>query len=186
MLSSILPRMPKEESLIPGWFDSVEMLFHSFSVPESVPSITLIPYLTERMRSMAMQNGTEELIEYKKLKEVILRELRLSPAEYKRMFDTAKKGPQESWRQFGYRLRSYCSYYISSRKVTEMEELMELVVVDKLKEVLPNDALRQIALQENKSWLKLDGLTEIVEAVESSWVEPSGANIPRVGMISGE
>ncbi|KAK8754932.1 hypothetical protein V5799_002362 [Amblyomma americanum] len=88
------------------------------------------------------------------------------------MFDTAKKGPQESRRQFGYRLRSYYSYHTSSRRVTETEELMELVVVDKLKEALPNDALRQIALQENKSWLKIDELTEVVEAVESSWVEP--------------
>ncbi|KAK8783464.1 hypothetical protein V5799_010173 [Amblyomma americanum] len=102
------------------------------------------------------------------------------------MFDTAKKGPQESWRQFGYQLRSYYSYYTSSRKVTETEELMELVVVDKLKEALPNDALRQIALQENKSWLKIDEPTEVVEAVESSRGKPSGASVPRMGMASGE
>ncbi|KAK8768745.1 hypothetical protein V5799_014791 [Amblyomma americanum] len=100
------------------------------------------------------------------------------------MLDTAKKGPQESWRQFDYRLRSYYSYYISSRKVTETEELMELVVVDKLKEALPNDALRQIALQ-NKSWLKIGGLTEVVEAVESSRGKPSGASVPRMAAAAG-
>lgn len=107
--------MPKDRTLVTGWFDTVEMLFNSLKVPEDVRSLTLMPYLTDRIRALIMVSGMKEMLPYSQLKSVVLRELRLCPSEYRKVFETAKNGCNESWRQFGRRLHSYFSYYISSR-----------------------------------------------------------------------
>ncbi|KAH9367411.1 hypothetical protein HPB48_004006 [Haemaphysalis longicornis] len=126
------------------------MLFSSLKVPDEVRSVTLMPYLTDRVRALIMASGMKEMLPYNQLKSLVLRELRLCPAEYRKMFETAKKGCNESWRQFGRRLHNYFSYYINSRGIQKLDDLKELVVADKLKAALPQDAQRQVALQESK------------------------------------
>ncbi|KAH9382864.1 hypothetical protein HPB48_023482 [Haemaphysalis longicornis] len=178
LLSNVLPHMPKDEGLVPGWFDAVEMLFSSLKVPDEVRSVTLMPYLTDRVRALIMASGMKEMLPYNQLKSLVLRELRLCPAEYRKMFETAKKGCNESWRQFGRRLHNYFSYYINSRGIQKLDDLKELVVADKLKAALPQDAQRQVALQESKEWLRLEDLAQVAEAVEGSRREPRTPFLP--------
>ncbi|KAH9378205.1 hypothetical protein HPB48_011735 [Haemaphysalis longicornis] len=109
-----------------------------------------------------MASGMKEMLPYNQLKSLVLRELRLCPAEYRKMFETAKKGCNESWLQFGRRLHNYFSYYINSRGIQKLDDLDTW----------------QVALQESKEWLRLEDLAQVAEAVEGSRREPRTPFLP--------
>ncbi|KAH8039518.1 hypothetical protein HPB51_007420 [Rhipicephalus microplus] len=96
LLKGVLASMPNQEALAPMWFEDVEATLESYEVP----SLT-----------------AEERKAYVKLKSSILEGLRVSAAQYKRLFAGSKKGERESWDQFAVRLENYFDYYVQSSKV---------------------------------------------------------------------
>ncbi|KAH6919669.1 hypothetical protein HPB50_029341 [Hyalomma asiaticum] len=68
----------------------------------------------------------EERKVYSKLKSSILDGLRLTAAEYERLFMGSRKGEKESWDQFAVRLENYFEYYVqSSKAVTKRYNLRD-------------------------------------------------------------
>lgn len=61
---------------------------------------------------------------------------KLSPHTYKQNFDNASRTSAESCVQFGTRLNYLFQLYINSRNVTSLQDLVDLVVADKLKSSL--------------------------------------------------
>lgn len=80
------------------------------------------------------------------MKEVILDGLKLSPLEYQKRFFGERKRKTETWKSFTTRLASYLNFYVASRDVSSFAELLELLVVDQLKTVLSEEALRYLRL----------------------------------------
>ncbi|KAH6948077.1 hypothetical protein HPB50_022790 [Hyalomma asiaticum] len=93
LLKGVLAPMPNQEALVPMWFEDVEATLDSYDVP------------VEWRRSGKF-----------KLKSSILDGLRLTAAEYKRLFMGSRKGEKESWDQFAVRLENYFDYYVQSSK----------------------------------------------------------------------
>ncbi|CAN8028011.1 unnamed protein product, partial [Ixodes persulcatus] len=62
----------------------------------------------------------------------VLDELRLTPGEYRKRFAGARKRKDEGWAQFASRTASYFSYYLEARSVESKEDLIHLMVADKL------------------------------------------------------
>ncbi|XP_042147450.1 uncharacterized protein LOC121836582 [Ixodes scapularis] len=168
LLTNVLSRMPGDKTLVPGWFEAVEVIFRSFQVPDEIKTVLIMPYIADRVRSAIMCSGMKELPSYAQLKERILRELRLSPNEYKRLFTTAGKLREESWSQFAGRLNSYFSYYVNSRKVDTYDDLLQLVVADRLKESLPNEIKAYVALNETGEWLRPEAIAKLAECHQES------------------
>ncbi|KAM7281573.1 uncharacterized protein ISCGN_005867, partial [Ixodes scapularis] len=160
--------MPGDKTLVPGWFEAVEVIFRSFQVPDEIKTVLIMPYIADRVRSAIMCSGMKELPSYAQLKERILRELRLSPNEYKRLFTTAGKLREETWSQFAGRLNSYFSYYVNSRKVDTYDDLLQLVVADRLKESLPNEIKAYVALNETGEWLRPEAIAKLAECHQES------------------
>ncbi|XP_040067327.1 uncharacterized protein LOC120840740 [Ixodes scapularis] len=168
LLSNVLSRMPVDKTLAPGWFEAVEIIFRSFQVPDELKTVLIMPYIADRVRSVIMCSGMKELPPYAQLKERILCELRLSPNEYKRLFNTTGKLREESLSQFAGRLNSYFSYYLNSRKVETYHDLLQLVVADRLKESLPNETKAYVALNETGEWLRPEAIAKLAECHQKS------------------
>ncbi|KAH7964568.1 hypothetical protein HPB51_027197 [Rhipicephalus microplus] len=104
LLRGVLAPMPNQEALVPMWFEDVEATLESYEVPSEWWAGLVLPQLSERTRGLLCRRTAEERKAYVKLKSSILEGLRLSAAEYKRLFAGSKKGERESWDQFAMRL----------------------------------------------------------------------------------
>ncbi|KAH6930789.1 hypothetical protein HPB50_018397 [Hyalomma asiaticum] len=134
LLKGVLAPLPNQDALVPMWFEDVEATLDSYKVPAEWWSGLVLPQLSERARGLLCRLKAEERKVYSKLKSSILDDLKLTTAEYKRLFMGSRKGEKESWDQFAVRLENYFDYYVPSSKVRTFEELKQLAVTDHLKE----------------------------------------------------
>ncbi|KAH6934234.1 hypothetical protein HPB50_021977 [Hyalomma asiaticum] len=100
------------------------------------------------------------------LKSRVLKELRMTPSEYRRMFLKVKREADESWSQVTARLETMFTYYLRSREVQSFESLQELLIADRLKQLMPNDLRSLVTQQEVKGWLKPKDIAELAANFE--------------------
>ncbi|XP_042148076.1 uncharacterized protein LOC121836861 [Ixodes scapularis] len=153
IVRGVLSNMPESEPLVPSWFSGVESMFNSLHVPESIRGAMILPFLTERMRSVANRIAADAMPSYDDLKGAVLEELQLAPAEYRELFYKTRKDEKESWGQFASRLGDFLGYYLKSSEVTSMEMLRQLLIADQLKRTMHRDTRAYVDLSEKGKWL---------------------------------
>ncbi|KAM7303487.1 uncharacterized protein ISCGN_013443 [Ixodes scapularis] len=168
MLANVLSRIPSEEEMVPGWFDTVESVWKAFKVPKNVQTMVLLPYLSERVRHIARDGETLGFLQYPDVKTKVLELLQLSPNEYRRLFTNAKKKENEPWTQLAERVRGYLDYYVRSRKVENFDDLKELLIADRVKEILSEDAQAFVTLREGDDWLRPAGIAKWAQVYDES------------------
>jgi len=123
-----------------------------YEVSAEVQAKILIPLLTAQAKSLVNQMSIDDMSKYDKLKEFLLTEYKLILKEYKIRFETAVKLVDETYTLFAARLRNLLSYYLKSRLVEDYETLIELLISDRLKGLLPQKLLNYILTQEEEGW----------------------------------
>ena len=167
-LKHALPRMCNDAGELPGYFKAVENLFQVYQVPAAVQSKLLIPLLTEKAKSLIARLSVAKLDNYKEVRDFLLREFRLSPEQYRDKFLTVNKNFDETYTLFGSKLKNLFQYYMDSRKVTTMNELMELMIADRIKRSLPEHCLKHVLTTEAGNWLSVDKLTNVIDIYMAS------------------
>ncbi|KAG0436664.1 hypothetical protein HPB47_017830, partial [Ixodes persulcatus] len=163
LLKGVLAHMPTHEPLLPEWFEDVEATLDSYGVPSEWWAEMVLPRLSERARGMLAKLSAEERKDYRTLKSKVLGGLRLSAAEYRRLFLSSRRGSKETWEQFSVRLQNYLQYYLNSSKVQTMEELQQLMVSNRMKECLAPDARAHIILNEKGGFLTPSAIAQLSE-----------------------
>ena len=86
-----------------------------------------------------MNKGYHKTHEYKVVKQFLLQEMQLTPSVYLDKSNSVSKDSNETYHQFGNRLTSLFEYYIESRQVSNSDDrLMQLVICDRIKSLLPS------------------------------------------------
>ncbi|KAH7957300.1 hypothetical protein HPB52_017236 [Rhipicephalus sanguineus] len=80
--------MPANDNMIPAWFRNAEASLSGLRIPEEVQGALMLPFLSDKMRTSVI--GQE-------LREKVLKELKMTPAEYCRRFLDIKKEAGESF-----------------------------------------------------------------------------------------
>ncbi|KAH6924518.1 hypothetical protein HPB50_019169 [Hyalomma asiaticum] len=84
-----------------------------------------------------------------------------------------KREADESWSQVTARLEAMFTYYLRSREVQSFESLQELVIADRLKQLMSSDLRSLVTQQEVKGWLKPKDIAELAanfeESLDGSW-----------------
>lgn len=127
-----------------------------------------MPQLSERARGLLCRLTAQERKNFSKLKSSILDGLRLSAAEYKRLFSESKRREKESWDQFAVRLENYFDYYVESSKASTFKELKQLVVADRLKQCLSPEARAHVVCNEEDAFLSPSAVAKLAERFEES------------------
>ncbi|GFS70908.1 integrase catalytic domain-containing protein [Trichonephila clavipes] len=96
----------------------------------------------------------EDLRNYVKIKELILREFEPTPQECLSNFKKARKLPSENYVQFASRLSATFDYYCQLRKVNEFRSLCDLIISDKIFETLDRDTMNHIATKQGETYFK--------------------------------
>ncbi|XP_040074259.1 uncharacterized protein LOC115320635 [Ixodes scapularis] len=162
-LRAVLAPMPESGALAPAWFKSAETMMNSCETPEEARGAIILPFLGEKTRAMVASRAGGRVLSFMELRELVLSELKMTPEEYKRIFYKTRKESAESWSQFATQLDIMFGYYLESREVETVDELRKLIISDRMKHLMAEDARMYVLQNETKDWLRPKELAQLAE-----------------------
>lgn len=169
IMKNVMPKMPINPQELPTFFELVENLFDVYHVPDDLKSRLLLAQLTPTAQSLISRLNAIQLSSYELVRDYILNEMKLTPREYRAMFMTATKKPDETYVLFCARLRNLFSYYIKAKGVDTMEKLMDLMVADRLKDVLSPGCLSYCIILEGNTCYSAQALATAADVHDSNY-----------------
>ncbi|KAH6924655.1 hypothetical protein HPB50_021796 [Hyalomma asiaticum] len=94
-LKAVLVLMPADDTMIPAWFKMADSLLKMIEVPEEMQGALILPFLTEEVKTSMVSQSLSGTCCYGELKEKVLKDLKLTPTEYRRCFPEIKKEVRE-------------------------------------------------------------------------------------------
>ncbi|GFX39191.1 CCHC-type domain-containing protein [Trichonephila clavipes] len=140
-----------------GWdyfFSSLEKAFASENVSDELKPKVLLCMLGDKMSNLLVNLGEEELKNYESLKQVVLKEYEPSPKICLENFRKAKRNSDETFSQFASRLTSMWLYYCKLRAANDFESVNQLIVADKMFEMLDSETATHIGVLQGEEWYK--------------------------------
>jgi len=132
----------------------------------------LIPLLNEHTKTLLAKLARDKLDDYAVVKDYLLREFKLTPQQYRDKYLSAQKLIDETYTLYGSRLHNYLQYYWDMHwdmhKVVSKDDVMELLLTDRIKETLPEPCLRHILASEGQDWFKPEKLTQVIDTYVAS------------------
>ncbi|GFX62759.1 integrase catalytic domain-containing protein [Trichonephila clavipes] len=140
-----------------GWaffFASLERAFVSKNVPEKFKSEILLNLLGEKASNVLTYVKDDELNNYERLKSIILREYEPSATQFLEQFKKATRHPNETFIQYTSRLITNWQYYLKLRKVSDFDNLNDLIVSDKIFSSLEKEVASHISVRAGNDWFR--------------------------------
>ncbi|GFT19538.1 retrovirus-related Pol polyprotein from transposon opus [Trichonephila clavipes] len=140
-----------------GWdyfFSSLEKAFASEMVSDELKPKVLLCMLGDKVSNLFVNLGEEELKDYESLKQVVLKEYEPSPKICLENFRKAKRNSDETFSQFASRLTSIWLYYCKLREANDFESVNQLIVADKMFEMLDSETATHIGVLQGEEWYK--------------------------------
>ena len=103
-----------------------------------------MPVLNERSKTLLAKLSKEQLDNYEQVKAHLLREFKLTAEQYRDRFWTATKRSEETYTLSGSRVKNLFLYYMDSRRIKSQEELVDLMVSDRIKQTLSDECLKHV------------------------------------------
>ena len=182
-LRNVLIRQSNDPVEVVAFFRNAEATFKEINVPQDLRGILIRPYLNDRSKALVARLDPERSVKYQEIKDLILKEYKLSPASYQEKFTTLTKDDSETFTMFSSRLQSLIDGYLESRHVTKFNELCELLLCDRVKSTLNESLLRYILAVESKTdkgWMSLNDLTAAIDTYVANHI----GDRPRAGVLT--
>ncbi|GFV18791.1 hypothetical protein TNCV_4756781 [Trichonephila clavipes] len=110
--------------------------------------------LGDKVSKLLVNLGEEELKDYESLKQVLLKEYEPSPKICLENFRKAKRNSDETFSQFASHLTSMWLYYCKLRDANDFESFNQLIVADKMFEILDSETATHIGVLQGEGWYK--------------------------------
>ncbi|GFT49957.1 retrovirus-related Pol polyprotein from transposon opus [Trichonephila clavipes] len=139
-----------------GWeyfFSSLEKAFASEMVSDELKPKVLLCMLGDKVSNLLVNLGEEELKDYESLKQVVLKEYEPPPKICLENFRKAKRNSDETFSQFASRLTSMW-LYCKLRGANDFESVNQLIVADKMFEMLDCETVTHICVLQGEEWYK--------------------------------
>jgi len=124
--------------------------------------------LNERSKSLLAKLPKERLDKYVEVRDYLLREFKLTAEQYRKRLRTAVKSLTETYILFGSRVKNLFLYYLQNRKAKTAEQVIDLLVSDRIKETLSPACLRHVLSTERTGWFGPKKMTEVIDTYENS------------------
>ncbi|KAG8181000.1 hypothetical protein JTE90_024748 [Oedothorax gibbosus] len=150
------------------YFQSLERAFQIKNVPETFKAEILLNILGEKAANMMVHMTADDLSDYSKVKEAVLKEFQSSPQDVLNDFRGAQIFRDETYVQFASRLSATLDYYCQLREVNDFKGLCDLVVSDKLFSTLYRDLQLHIGVKQEDNWFKPHDMSKCIDIYVSS------------------
>ena len=178
-LEKILPKMGMDGIEIPMYFKTVESYFAEFEVEDDLKIALLLPSLNEKARKVRTRLDPIQKEDYEEVKRQVLREFKMTPKTYRTQFMESVKGIAESWMQYASKLETIFKYYMEGRAVTTLEQLMQLMIADRMKDTMTFRLKEYILSKEAENWMTPRMLADAADIYISNVGEQPGGYKPR-------
>ncbi|GFV64073.1 uncharacterized protein TNCV_2313661 [Trichonephila clavipes] len=171
LVKSVRILMVKVPNRPEGWaffFASLERAFVSKNVPEKFKSEILLNLLGEKASNVLTYVKDDELNNYEQLKSIILREYVPSANQFLEQFKKATRHPNETYIQYTSRLITNWQYYLKSRKVSDFDNLNDLIVSDKIFSSLEKEVASHISVRAGNGWFRPLELAKEIDLYNTS------------------
>ena len=159
--------MGQETLEIISFFRHVEGVFNRYEVPDDLKADLIQPYLNQKSRSIVGRMDPQLSKNYAQIRDIILKENKLTPAAYLEHFNSIVCGENETCVMFAARLKAMFDQYLESRHVNnDYDSLVSLAISDRIKSSLPQGTLRYILgveASKDEGWLRADALANAVD-----------------------
>jgi len=98
-LKHVLTKMPESDQELPVYLDVCHNMFETHNVPERARAALMMPYLTDRANRLICKSGEDARNTWATFKQVLLREFKMTPRQYRTLFDNSVRKNNESWNQ---------------------------------------------------------------------------------------
>ena len=133
-LKGTMTRMPVDVVHLITYFKDVERLFAEFEVSAELQAHLLRPYLNEKASILISKMDPKKDSNFNEVKQMLLREFKLSPSVYLEKFNSDTRRPQETCLIYSARLAAILDAYLNSRKINKSyDKLIDLLVCDRVK-----------------------------------------------------
>jgi len=156
-----------------AFFRNAEVLFDKLDVPTDLRGILIRPFLNEKSKSFISRLDDQKAADYDELKKLVLVENQLTPATYREKFSSLRKDDSETYVMFTSRLRGLLSSYVESRAVKSLQDLTELILCDRIKDVVGAECLKYILTldaAEKDGWVRSKKLAEAIDTYRANYV----------------
>ncbi|GFV81299.1 integrase catalytic domain-containing protein [Trichonephila clavipes] len=150
------------------FFASLERAFVSKNVPEKFKSEILLNLLGEKASNVLAYVKDDELNNYEQLKSIILREYEPSANQFLEQFKKATRHPNETYIQYTSRLITNWQYYLKFRKVSDFDNLKDLIVSDKIFSSLEKEVASHISVRTGNDWFRPLELAKEIDLYNTS------------------
>ncbi|XP_071034250.1 uncharacterized protein, partial [Parasteatoda tepidariorum] len=136
------------------FFTSLERAFIVKCVPDKYKSEILLNLLGERSSNIITYISDDDLNNYEKVKEIVLREFQPTAQSCLDNFKTTTRQSNETHVQFASRLTTSWEYYLKLRNVTDFKTLNQLIISDKLFQTLDRETATYISVKQSDTWFE--------------------------------
>ncbi|GFV56774.1 retrovirus-related Pol polyprotein from transposon opus [Trichonephila clavipes] len=123
-------------------------------VSDELKPKVLLCMLGDKVSNLLVNLGEEELKDYESLKQVVFKEYEPSPKICLENFRKAKRNSDGTFSQFASRLTSMRLYYGKLRGANDFESVNQLIVADKMFEMLDSETATDIGVLQGEEWYK--------------------------------
>ncbi|GFX61587.1 DUF1758 domain-containing protein [Trichonephila clavipes] len=126
--------------------------------------------LGEKLGNLMIYVKQEELGDYEKIKQLVLKQIQPTPRVLLNQFRRSQKLPIENYVHFASRIEAMFDYYCKLRNVSEFNELCQLIVANQIINSLDQELTSYINLKMCENWYKPDKLGRELDLFVSSKV----------------
>ena len=136
-------------SLQPAYFRGVEEQFKKLNVPRKYQARLIYKYLSAGARTLCSRLEPDVRDDYDCMKMAVLKEYGLTAKCFPESFNTMKKPFNDTFILLTSKLRGLLLQYFNVRKVTSFDDVVSLLVSDRVKSSLTEQCLKYVLLVEN-------------------------------------
>ncbi|GFS47359.1 integrase catalytic domain-containing protein [Trichonephila clavipes] len=165
ILTVKVPNRPK------GWaffFASLERAFVSKKCAREIQVGDFIKFVGRKASNVLTYVKDDELNNYEQLKSIILREYEPSANQFLEQFKKATRHPNETFIQYTSRLITNWQYYLKLRKVSDFDNLNDLIVSDKIFSSLEKEVASHISVRAGNDWFRPLELAKEIDLYNTS------------------
>ncbi len=155
--------MPNDSLGVTIYLKNLEDIFDRCNIDQDLRCHILRQNLNEKGRNAYDSMSFADKADFTACKQALLTSFQITPISCRNAFQQACKTAGESFSQFANRLRILLSSYLHSRNISDMGELIELLLTDRFKDSLTQQQRGHIGDQEQEKWFTLEKIATLVD-----------------------
>jgi len=165
----VISLQPEKVTDLPAYFRGVEEQFKKLNVPRKYQARLIYKYLSARARTLCSRLEPDVRDDYDRMKTAVLKEYGLTAKCFLERFNTMRKPFNDTFILFTSKLRGLLLQYFNARKVTSFDDVVSLLVSNRVKSSLTEQCLKYVLSVVNnlpsdrQQWLEPQRLSEIVD-----------------------